>query len=178
MPLRHAAEGVTIRSAVADDAQTLLAIYAPLVVETAISFEIEPPTVEQFRERIEITMSRWAWFVAERESQPVGYAYAGAHRARAAYRWSVETSVIVASHSRGAGIGTTLYRELLQRLADLGYCNAYAAIALPNAASIALHRRTGFEPVGVFSSVGRKFGRWHDVSWWQRRMRDTPPFES
>jgi phosphinothricin acetyltransferase len=87
----------------------------------------------------------------------------------------VETSICVSGAHRGRGIGTTLYDHLLRVVADLGYCNAFAAIALPNDASIALHRRVGFEHVGVFRNVGRKFDRWHDVSWWQRQLRAEPP---
>jgi phosphinothricin acetyltransferase len=115
--------------------------------------------------------------VAEHGSRPVGYAYASSHRTRAAYRWSVETSIFVDTAYRGRGVGATLYDALLRTVADLGACNAYAAIALPNDASIALHRLVGFEHVGVFRNVGRKFGRWHDVSWWQRKLREEPPAE-
>jgi phosphinothricin acetyltransferase len=172
------ANGIELRAAVPDDAEALLALYRPIVVETAISFEIEPPTVEEFRRRIEATTARWAWLVAAKASRPLGYAYASAHRTRAAYRWSVETSIFVDSAHRGRGLGVTLYDALLRTVAELGYCNAYAGIALPNEASVALHRRVGFDHVGVFRNVGRKFGRWHDVSWWQRRLRAEPPDEA
>ena len=164
-----------LRPAVPGDAEALLALYRPIVLETAISFEIDPPSVQEFRRRIEATIARWVWLVAEVDSRPVGYAYAGSHRARAAYRWSVETSICVGAEYRGRGHGTALYEALLDAAATRGYCNAYAAIALPNDASIRLHRRVGFEHVGVFRNVGRKFGRWHDVSWWQRKLRDEPP---
>jgi L-amino acid N-acyltransferase YncA len=170
--------GIALRPAVPDDAEALLALYRPIVLETAISFEVDPPSVEEFRRRIESTAAHWAWLVAEQDSNPLGYAYASAHRTRAAYRWSVETTIYVGGAHRGRGLGVTLYDALLRTVADLGYCNAYAGIALPNDASIALHRRVGFEHVGVFRSVGRKFGRWHDVSWWQRRLRDEPPAEA
>jgi phosphinothricin acetyltransferase len=173
--LKTGTSSVVLRPAVPSDAEALLALYRPIVLETAISFEIDPPSVEEFRQRIETTTARWAWLVAEHDSEPVAYAYASAHRTRAAYRWSVETSICVGSAHRGRGLGTMLYEELLRTIADLGYCNAYAAIALPNDASIALHRRVGFEHIGVFRNVGRKFGRWHDVSWWQRKLRDEPP---
>jgi phosphinothricin acetyltransferase len=171
---RSAGEGIILRSAVPADAELLLALYRPIVVDTAISFELEPPSVDQFRDRIELAISRWAWIVAERSSKPVAYAYGSAQRTRAAYRWSVETSIIVAPDHQRSGVGRTLYLELLRQLAYIGYCSAFAAIALPYAPSIALHRRLGFEHIGVFVNVGRKFGRWHDVSWWQRRLRDTP----
>lgn len=164
----------TIRSATTHDAASLLAVYTPFVTATAVSFELSPPTVSEFADRIERAVEGWAWLLAEREGRAVGYAYGGPHRARAAYRWSLETSVYVAAEAQGQGVGSTLYKALMPRLAARGYCNAYAAITLPNEASIALHRRTGFEPIGTFKRVGRKFGQWHDVSWWQLKLRETP----
>ncbi len=168
---------VAIRSATPDDAEPLLAIYRPYVTGTAISFELEPPAVEEFRGRIERALAEWAWLVAERDGQPIGYAYATPHRARGAYRWSVEPSVYVDGGSHRRGIGTRLYEALLPLLARKGYCHAYAGITLPNDASLALHRRLGFQAVGVFRSVGRKFGAWHDVSWWHLPLRAEPPHE-
>lgn len=166
---------VAIRRADPGDAAALLAIYAPLVTDTAISFELTPPTEAEFAARIERALDGYDWLVAERAGAPVGYAYATAHRAREAYRFSVETSVYVATAARRGGVGGALYRALLRRLAARGYCNAYAGITLPNEPSVALHEAAGFEPIGVFPAVGWKFGRWHDVGWWHRRLRDAPP---
>ncbi len=98
-------------------------------------------------------------------------------RERSAYRWSVEVSAYVHPDFRRHGIGRALYLKLFDELAGRGFCNAYAGITLPNEASIALHRGVGFEPVGVFRDVGRKFGQWHDVGWFQRTLRDAPPSE-
>jgi L-amino acid N-acyltransferase YncA len=158
-----------------DDAAALLAIYAPLVAETTISFEVEVPTTEDFRERILGYRKSHAWLVAERDGRILGYAYGSPHRARAAYRFSCETSAYVAPEARRRGIGRLLYEELFDRLAARGYCHAYAGITLPNDASVALHRRVGFAPIGVFPRVGRKFGRWHDVAWYHRPLREGPP---
>lgn len=171
-----------IREAGPDDAAGVLAIYAPLVSGTTVSFELQPPRLEEFRGRIESSRSRWAWLVGVDDSSAegemvVGYAYATAFRSRAAYRWSVETSVYVHDAHRGRGLGGRLYRELLAVLAAKGYCNAYAGVALPNEASVRLHKALGFEPVGVFRRAGWKFGSWHDVSWWQIPLRDGPPSE-
>jgi L-amino acid N-acyltransferase YncA len=166
---------LSIRAATPDDAEPLLAIYRPFVLQTAISFELEPPSPAEFRARIERSLAEWAWVVAERDGRPVGYAYATAHRPRGAYKWSVEPSVYIEPGHHRLGIGTLLYDALMPRLAERGYCNAYAGITLPNEPSVALHRRVGFELVGVFRSVGRKFGAWHDVSWWHRRLRPDPP---
>jgi len=165
----------TIRTATAADAAGLLAIYAPFVEHTAVSFETVVPSVEEFAARIEKANSRWAWLVAERERALLGYAYGSTHRERAAYRWSVETSAYVDPRFQRQGLGRGLYLALFDALAGQGYCNAFAGATLPNDASIALHRSLGFEPIGVFKSIGRKFGAWHDVAWMQRRLRDGPP---
>ena len=165
---------LAIRPATPADAAALLAIYAPFVERTAVSFEETVPMQAEFAERIRAANERWVWLVAESDGALAGYAYAGAHRARSAYRHSVEVSAYVAESHRRRGVARALYEALFPRLAALGYCNAYAGIALPNDASVALHRALGFADVGVFPRVGRKFGRWHDVAWLHRPLRDEP----
>ena len=168
---------IILRDATLTDAQPLLAIYRPFVTDTTVSFEIVPPTVDEFRARIQKALDSWAWLVAEVEGVPVGYAYGSQHRAREAYQWSVEVSAYIRADYRGKGLGRKLYGALLPRLAALGYCNAYAGITLPNEASVGFHRAMGFEEIGVFKSVGWKFGRWHDVAWFQLPIRERPPLE-
>lgn len=168
---------VVIRTATEADAAALLAIYRPYVETTAVSFETSTPTQDEFAARIAKSIAGWQWLVAERDGRCVGYAYGGLHRERAAYRWSTEVSAYVDADHHRLGIGRALYAQLLDDLARKGYCSAYAAITVPNDASVALHRGVGFEPIGVFRSVGRKFGRWHDVAWFQRYLRDAPPFD-
>ena len=163
-----------IRAASPEDAPALLAIYAPYVETTAVSFEAEPPSVAEFARRIEAALADWAWLVAERDGRCIGYAYGSLHRERAAYRWSTEVSAYVRPDCHRQGIGAALYLELLDQLAHQGYCTALAGVTLPNQASVALHRRVGFEPIGVFRNVGWKFERWHDVRWFQRRLRERP----
>ena len=166
-----------IRDALSADTEALLAIYRPFVVETSVSFELAPPSAAEFEQRIVAAQSQWAWLVAERGDELLGYAYGSSYRSRAAYRWSVETSAYVHGGHRGQGVGKALYARLLAVLADKGYCTAYAGITLPNEASIHLHKSLGFGEVGVFRRAGRKFGTWHDVSWWHRELRETPPTE-
>jgi L-amino acid N-acyltransferase YncA len=168
---------VRIRDALRADTEELLAIYRPFVIDTSVSFELEPPSVQEFGQRIATAQSKWAWLVAERDGELVGYAYGSSFRSRAAYQWSAETSAYVAAAHHGQGIGKALYARLLDLLAEKGYCTAYAGITLPNEASVRLHTSLGFRDVGVFRRAGRKFGRWHDVSWWQRVLRDEPPSE-
>jgi L-amino acid N-acyltransferase YncA len=163
-----------IRAALISDASAMLAIYAPVVRDTAISFELEAPTLQEFEERIRKYSKSWAWLVAEVNGEVVGYAYGSSHRERLAYQWSTETTVYVAESARGQGVGNLLYRELMPALAAKGYCNAYAAIASPNVGSVALHEKVGFRSIGVFPSVGRKFDQWHDVGWFHYKLRDEP----
>jgi L-amino acid N-acyltransferase YncA len=167
----------TTRLARAGDAAQVQAIYAPIVRDTPISFEADPPDVAELRRRIDSVLTRLPWLVRERDGQVLGYAYASPHRERFAYRWSVEVAVYVAAHARGTGVGRSLYRPLLDLLAAQGYVNAYAGITLPNPASVALHEALGFIPVGVYREAGFKAGAWHDVGWWQRRLREltVPP---
>jgi L-amino acid N-acyltransferase YncA len=171
---RHS-QAMHIRSAVLADATALRSIYAPFVETTAVSFEESVPTIEQFAARIARALQGWAWLVAERDGRCLGYAYGSMHRERAAYRWSVEVSAYVHPSCYRQGVGAALYGSLLEVLAGKGFCNAYAGITLPNAASVALHEKVGFQPIGVFKSAGRKFGQWHDVAWLQRALRDHPP---
>ncbi len=170
-------DAIRVRPAVKADAATLLDIYRPFVEASAVSFETVVPTVDEFSARIRKTLAGWHWLVAERDGECIGYAYGSSHRERAAYRWSVEVSAYVSPNHHRQGIGRSLYSALFSVLAEKGFCSAYAGVTLPNEASIALHRSVGFAPVGTFEAVGRKFGKWHDVAWFQRRLRDSPPFE-
>jgi phosphinothricin acetyltransferase len=124
---------------------------------------------------MEETLRTLPWLVSERDGALVGYAYGSVHRTRAAYRWSVDVSVYVDRSVHRAGIGRALYAELLETLTRLGYYNAFAGITLPNAASVGLHEAMGFRPVGIYRNVGHKFGRWHDVGWWQLPLREPSP---
>ena len=162
----------TTRSARSDDAAAIQAIYAPIVESTAISFEEVPPSIPEMAARIALTLQERPFLVAERDGRVVGYAYAERHRARPAYRWSVDVSAYVAEAARGLGVGRMLYGALLPALTSRGFHAAFAGVALPNPASIALHRAAGFQPVGVYREVGYKLGRWHDVSWWQRLLQE------
>jgi L-amino acid N-acyltransferase YncA len=157
-----------IRDAIPErDAPSCLAIYAPYIRETAVSFEERVPSVEEFVERIRVTSETHPWLVLEVDGVVVGYAYASPHRERAAYRWAADVAVYVAPSRHRSGVGRRLYGELFERLRRQRYRIACAGITLPNDASIGLHRSMGFRPVGVYSGIGWKAGAWHDVSWWQ-----------
>ena len=125
--------------------------------------------------RIGAVSARYPWLVAELDGAVAGYAYASAHRERAAYRWAVDVAVYVDPDHHRRGVGRALYEELLARLGAQGFRVACAGITLPNAASVALHEALGFEPVGVYRRIGWKFGRWYDVAWYQRALRPDAP---
>ncbi|GAB5376657.1 MAG: GNAT family N-acetyltransferase [Acuticoccus sp.] len=162
----------TLRRATLADVPAIQAIYAPIVRETPISFEIDPPSVAEMEGRVAATLSAgFPYLVAEDGEGVAGYAYAGKFRERAAYASSVDVTAYVAVRARGRGVGRALYGDLLAQLAAAGVHTANAGITLPNAASVGLHEAMGFVKVGVFREVGRKFGAYHDVGWWQRVFR-------
>ena len=163
---------MTIHIATPDDAEAVAAIYAPIVANTSISFELAPPSVDEMRGRIEKTQQDLPWLVSEDAQCAVnGYAYASKHRERPAYQWSVDVTAYVREDARGLGVGKRLYQALFAELATLGYFQAFAGIALPNDASVALHESLGFQPIGIYRKVGFKLGAWHDVGWWQKELR-------
>lgn len=161
---------IRVRLAQPRDAAGVQAIYAPIVGSTAISFEVEAPTVAEMARRIARSMPGHPWLVAEDQGHLAGYAYAGPFRSRPAYRWSVEVTAYVHPDWWRRGVGRSLYTALLAVLALQGYRQACGGITLPNPASVGLHQALGFVPVGVHRSVGWKLGAWHDVGWWQRSL--------
>jgi L-amino acid N-acyltransferase YncA len=171
-------EPVLTRPATIADAAAISDIYAPIVRDTVISFEAESPGAEEIGRRMTAGPLRLPWLVAETPEGVTGYAYAAPFRSRAAYQWSVETSVYLSDAARGRGIGRCLYEHLLSELCELGYVNAYAGIALPNEASVRLHEVVGFTPIGAFPAAGHKHGRWVDVGWWVRALRPPPGIPS
>ena len=169
-----------IRDAVASaDADACAAIYAPYVRDTAISFEVEPPTPAEMALRILDAQKAHAWLVLEEEGRVVGYAYGVPMKARPAYRWSCEVSIYLESGRRRTGGGRALYEALFERLTSRGYRTAIAGMTLPNDASVGMHAALGFEPIGTYRRIGWKHDRWHDVAWAQRPLAadDDPPQE-
>lgn len=169
----------TMRLATADDGSELAGIYAPYVRDTAVTFETDPPSAEEFARRIETISARYPYIVLENGDGRIdGYAYATRYHERAAYRYCVTTSVYLRPEAAGKGLGRKLYRALFAVLERQGFRNAYAVIALPNPKSVRLHEAFGFENVGVTHTSGYKFGRWIDVVTMEKRFAtslDSPP---
>jgi len=168
--VEQASPRLTIRDGSETDAAACVAIYRPFVLDTAVSFEITPPTEAEMAARIRESAGTHAWLVAELGGELAGYAYARPFAAREAYRWSCETSIYLSPRHRGAGVGRSLYEALLARLVERGYRVAVAKMTLPNPASEGLHASLGFQPVGVHRRIGFKNGAWYDIAIAQRDL--------
>lgn len=171
------AEKGIIRVATVEDAAQLLEIYRPYVEQTAITFEYEVPSVEEFRHRIETVLARYPYLVYEQDGKIFGYAYVGPFHERAAYDWAVETSIYVRMDDRKQGIGHLLYEKLEEILKKQGILNLNACIAYPKredahltTGSIAFHERMGYQVAGHFHSCGYKFDTWYDMVWMEKHI--------
>ncbi|WP_426174151.1 arsinothricin resistance N-acetyltransferase ArsN1 family B [Massilia sp. TWR1-2-2] len=159
---------MNMRDARADDAEAIASIYNHYVLTTSISFEeTEVSAIDMAGRIADVQAAGLPWLVAEIDGAIAGYAYATKSRVRHAYRFSVESSVYLDHERAGQRVGSALYRVVLDRLRTGGYHLAIGAIALPNAASVALHEKMGFVKVAHFTEVGFKFGKWTDVGYWQ-----------
>jgi len=160
-----------IRQANNTDSQPMLDIYAPVIEKTATSFEFTVPGIEEFQARVSKIRERLPWLVCMDDRYLSGYAYAGPHRSREAYQWSVELSVYMDPRYHRKGIARALYTALAEILKLQGFYTALAGITLPNDTSVAFHESFGFTWLGTYHHVGYKFGRWHSVGWWEYPLR-------
>lgn len=171
---------IVIRVASEKDAEELLSIYAYYVENTGVTFEYDVPSTEEFASRVRRTLSKYPYLVAETDGGILGYAYASAFKDRAAYAWSVETSIYIREGCHGRGTGTVLYRALEEALSRQNILNLNACIAYPNPESIAFHENLGYKTVAHFTKCGYKAGRWYDMIWMEKMLGghpDTPrPF--
>ena len=174
-------EGLFLRTATAQDARELLEIYAPYVTNTAITFEYEVPSEGEFARRIIETLETYPFLVAQYEGRRLGYAYAAAFKNRAAYDWSVQTSIYLRMEERQKGIGRVLYGALEDILKRQNVQNLYACIAYAKSeddrlsnASEAFHARMGYQKIGHFTSCGYKFGTWYDMIWMEKMLGEHP----
>ena len=159
----------------ARDAAGILAVYAPYIRETAVTFETEVPAPDAFTARVAGICADFPYLVLEADGELAGYAYAHRQAERAAYAWNAELSIYLAEGFAHRGLGAPLYALLMRLLEMQGYVNLYACITASNAGSIALHERMGFAQVGRFPDTGYKFGRWHGVVWLCRRVSAGAP---
>ncbi|MGY3766286.1 N-acetyltransferase family protein [Vagococcus vulneris] len=168
---------LTIREATQQDAAALVAIYAPYVLKTGITFEYEVPSLEMFEQRIAAVQEKYPYLVAETtDHKIIGYAYASTYNGRAAYDWTAEVSVYIAESARGLGAGKQLYQALESCLIQQNIINSLACITEGNDQSIRFHERLGYQFIGEFKRVGYKFNQWYDIVWMQKVLIeiDTP----
>jgi L-amino acid N-acyltransferase YncA len=164
-------EDATIRAATIADAEAVAGIYNHYVTKTVVTFEEEPVAPSDIAQRMQvISAAALPWLVAEVGGQVAGYAYASKWNGRCAYKFSTEITVYLAPARVGQGIGSQLYGRLFPILRERGMHAAIGGIALPNAASVALHEKFGLDKVALFKEVGLKFDRWIDVGYWQRTL--------
>jgi L-amino acid N-acyltransferase YncA len=156
-----------IRSALPEDAPQICDIYNGYVENTVITFEEETVSNAEMSRRIVDTSSTFPWLVSERDGTIAGYAYATTWKSRSAYRFAVESAIYVKPNLTGEGIGHALYKALIDELQKCRLHCVIGGIALPNAASVALHEKLGFRKIGQFPEVGRKLGTWVDVGYWE-----------
>ena len=179
MHSRSVLPGILLRVASPQDAPALLDLYAPYVRKTAITFEYQVPSVEEFSQRISHTLQKYPFLAAEKDGHLIGYAYAGSFHARPAYDWAVETSIYVDRLCCKKGVGRLLHDALQAALFTQGICNMNACIACPAGEtdkyltrnSLQFHAHMGYRLVGEFSACGYKFGRWYNVAWMEKHIR-------
>lgn len=158
---------LTIRPLQAQDMSGLLAVYAPYVLHTAITFDYEVPSLEEFTHKLDTITAQYPCLVCVQGEEVVGYAYASTYRVKAAYQWSPESTIYLAEGVHRKGIARILYQALFDILHLQGFINVYAGVTIPNAKSEGLHRTLGFEEIGIFEKIGYKHDKWHDLKWFQ-----------
>lgn len=164
-----------IRMVTEEKAEQVLSIYAPYVMETAVTFEYEVPSPAQMRERIRHTLEKYPWLAIYEEGEMAGYAYVSPFKERAAYDWAVETSIYIKKEYQGKGIGKYLYEELETILKKQHILNVNACIAWPNPQSVAFHERLGYRTAAHFTECGYKFGKWYDMIWMEKMLGEHQP---
>jgi phosphinothricin acetyltransferase len=169
-----------VRRASPRDAAACVAVYRPYVQNTAISWEIEVPSVDEMALRIASAQRAHEWLVLEHDAQVIGFAYGHALNHLPSFTWSAQTGIYVSGDHQRAGGGRTLYAEVLRRLTERGYRRAFAGITQPNEASTRFHRSFGFRDAGLYRRVEWKHNSWHDVAWMQLDLpgpadQDEPP---
>lgn len=171
---------IRIRFATVADAEAILEIYRKYIENTRVTFETEVPAIDAFRERMECITAWFPWIVCEIDGRIAGYAYGSKHGERAAYRWSADLSVYIDERYHRYGIGTALYRVLLELLRKQGYFTVYAGVSTPNPKSEAFHTALGFRNLGEFKNAGYKLGAWCGVSWYELVLKEyvTEPAET
>ena len=161
---------VHFRRATEEDVVSILAIYAPHVTDSAITFEYDVPSEEEFRQRIRTISAEYPYFVCESDSQIIGYAYAHRHMERAAYQWNAEISIYIRQGFTGKGLGKTMCQALIDLLRLQGIRNVFSCVTIPNERSAHLHHSMEFSTEGIFQNAGYKCGKWQTIAWFRKNI--------
>lgn len=161
---------VHFRRATEEDVVSILAIYAPYVTDSAITFEYDVPSEEEFRQRIRTISAEYPYFVCESDGQIIGYAYAHRHMERAAYQWNAEISIYIRQGFTGKGLGKTMCQALIDLLRLQGIRNVFSCVTIPNERSAHLHHSMEFSTEGIFQNAGYKCGKWQTIAWFRKTI--------
>ena len=168
---------LTIREVRVEDAERLVEIYAHYVLNTAVSFEYEVPSVEEFTNRIQKISAKYPYLVCMDQDKVIGYAYAGAYSVREAYSWTATTSIYIDKEYRRKGAGKMLYAVLEERLRERGIVNLLAGVAYAEEEdeylshdSLHFHQKMGYIQVARMMTIGKKYDRWYDLLWLQKKL--------
>ena len=161
---------VHFRRATEEDVVSILAIYAPYVTDSAITFEYDVPSEEEFRQRIRTISAEYPYFVCESDGQIIGYAYAHRHMERAAYQWNAEISIYIRQGFTGKGLGKTICQALIDLLRLQGIRNVFSCVTIPNERSAHLHHSMEFSTEGIFQNAGYKCGKWQTIAWFRKNI--------
>lgn len=172
-------EAICVRPATAEDAEQLLEIYTPFVISedsslSNVSFELEAPDVEEFRQRIHDISAQFPYLVGEVQGQILGYVYCHPYRERLAYQWAVEVTIYLAPAGQGKGLGRVLYEAMENILRLQGITMLYSCITVGNDHSIKMHEALGYRLIGTFTNSGYKNGQWLDTVWLEKQLQDCP----
>lgn len=172
-------EAICVRPATAEDAEQLLEIYTPFVISedsslSNVSFELEAPDVEEFRQRIHDISAQFPYLVGEVQGQILGYVYCHPYRERLAYQWAVEVTIYLAPAGQGKGLGRLLYETMEKLLCLQGVTMAYSCITVGNDHSIKMHEALGYRLIGTFTNSGYKNGQWLDTVWLEKQLQPCP----
>ena len=168
-----------MRAATPQDAEQLLEIYTPFVISedssiSNVSFELEAPELEEFRQRIVDISSQYPYLVGEVNGRILGYVYCHPYRERLAYQWSVEVTIYLAPEGQGKGLGRVLYEAMEEILRLQGITMLYSCITLGNEHSIKMHEALGYRLIGTFTKSGYKNGQWLDTVWLEKALQECP----
>jgi L-amino acid N-acyltransferase YncA len=163
---------IKIRIASENDAEEILQIYAPYIRDTIITFEYEVPAIEEFKNRIRKISKDYPYLVCTLDEKIIGYAYSYRHKERAAYQWNVELSVYIDNKYLHYGLGKAFYTALIEISKLQNIQNIYGVVTSNNINSEKLHEYFGFNKLGVYHNTGYKFGKWHDVTWFEKRVNE------